>query len=350
MMTNREYRIGIVGASSLVGKELSEELGASSLAASDFVLLDEEDAAGQLTAAADEVAFIQRLEASSFERMDFVFFAGGAEVTKKHWQGARRAGASIVDLTYALEGEKNVLVRAPWIAEVLAGKTQHNVPDLNTPAVVVAHPVAVMLGLVAGRLETKLALSSVAATVMEPASEYGREAMDELHQQTVNLLSFQTLPREQYDAQVSFNLLPELGESAKVKLGPTEQRIRRHYAGLSEGQLPVPAMQMVQAPVFHGYVLSMLVDLGRAASVAEVEAALAGDHIDLVSASSDPPSNLSAAGQEDIMVRVRKDSGEGDKGRRFWIWMAADNLKLTALNAIACATELGRLRPLGKVQ
>jgi len=54
MMTNREYRIGIVGASSLVGKELSEELGASSLAASDFVLLDEEDAAGQLTAAADE--------------------------------------------------------------------------------------------------------------------------------------------------------------------------------------------------------------------------------------------------------------------------------------------------------
>ena len=65
-MTSREYRIGIVGASSLVGKELSEELGASSLAASDFVLLDEEDAAGQLTAAADEVAFIQRLEASIF--------------------------------------------------------------------------------------------------------------------------------------------------------------------------------------------------------------------------------------------------------------------------------------------
>jgi aspartate-semialdehyde dehydrogenase len=356
MMTSREYRIGIVGASSLVGKELSEELGASSLAASDVVLLDEEEAAGQLTAAADEVAFIQRLEASSFERMDFVFFAGGAEVTKKHWQEARRAGASIVDLTYALEGEKNVLVRAPWVAEVLGvaevhgGKTQHNLPDLNTPAVVVAHPVAVMLALVAGRLEAKQALTSVAATVMEPASEYGREAMDELHQQTVNLLSFQTLPREQYDAQVSFNLLPELGEAAKVKLGLTEQRIRRHNADLSEGQLPVPAMQIVQAPVFHGYVLSMLVDLGKAASVAEVEAALAGDHIDLVSASSDPPSNLSAAGQEDIMVRVRKDSGEGDKGTRFWIWMAADNLKLMALNAIACATELGRLRPLGKVQ
>jgi aspartate-semialdehyde dehydrogenase len=349
-MTNREYRIGIVGASSLAGKELSEELGSSSLAASDFVLLDEEDAAGQVTAAADEVAFIQRLEASSFERMDFVFFAGGSAVTKRHWQQARRAGASIVDLTYALEEQKDVLVLAPWVAEVAAGKRPHNLPDLNTPAVVVAHPVAVMLALIAERLQAKLALTSVAATVMEPASEYGREAMDELHQQTVNLLSFQTLPREHYDAQVSFNLLPELGEEAKVKLGVTEQCIRRHYAGLSDGRLPRLALQMVQAPVFHGYVLSMLVELGKTATVGEVEAALVGDHIDLVSAASDPPSNLSAAGQEDIMVRVRKDSGDGEEGTRFWIWLAADNLKLMALNAIACATELGRLRPLGKVQ
>ena len=174
--------------------------------------------------------------------------------------------------------------------------------------------------------------------------------MDELHQQTVNLLSFQSLPREQYDAQVSFNLLPELGESAKVNLGATEQRIRRHYADLSGGQLPVLALQIVQAPVFHGYVLSLLVEFGEPTTVNQVEAALAGDPIDVVSGESDPPSNLSAAGQEDIMVRVRKDSGDGEKGTRFWIWLAADNLKLAALNAIACASELRRLRPLGKVQ
>ena len=347
---DREYRIGIVGASSLVGKELSDELGTSLLAASDFVLLDVEEAAGQVTAAADEVSFIQRLEASSFDKMDFVFFAGDSEVTRKHWQDARRAGASIVDLTYALEAEKDVLVRAPWVAEVLAEKGSQKLPDLNTPAVVAAHPVAVMLALVAGKLRVKLPLTTVAATVMEPASDYGRAAMDELHQQTVNLLSFQTLPREQYDAQVAFNLLPELGESAKVKLKVTEQRIRHHYAGLSDGHLPALALQMVQAPVFHGYVMSLLVELGEAVTVNQVEAALAGDHIDVVGGESDPPSNLSAAGQEDIMVRVRKDSGEEGRGARFWIWLAADNLKLAALNAIACATELRRLRPLGKVQ
>jgi aspartate-semialdehyde dehydrogenase len=96
--------------------------------------------------------------------------------------------------------------------------------------------------------------------------------------------------------------------------------------------------------------MSLLVELGEPVTVKQLEAALAGDHIDVVSGESDPPSNLSAAGQEDIMVLVRKDSGEEGKGARFWIWLAADNLKLAALNAIACATELRRLRPLGKVQ
>jgi aspartate-semialdehyde dehydrogenase len=349
-MANEIYRIGIVGASSLVGKELSDELGDSLLGASDFVLLDEDEAAGQITATGDEASFIQRLEASSFEKMDFVFFASTAEVTKKYWHNARKAGASIVDMTYALAGEKDVPARAPWVGEALAATTQNGQElDLTTPAVVAGHPAAVMLALVAARLQVKLPLKSVAATVMEPASENGRLAMDELHQQTVNLLSFQTLPREQYDAQVAFNILPSLGEAAKVKLAVTERRIREDYAAFSGGLLPPLALQVVQAPVFHGYTVSMLVEAGQSATTEQIEAALVGEHVDVISGESDPPSNLSAAGQEDIMVRVSEDIGS-DGVSRFWLWLAADNLKLAALNAIACAGELRRLRPLGKVQ
>jgi aspartate-semialdehyde dehydrogenase len=280
-----------------------------------------------------------------------VFFAGDAEITKRHWQEARRAGASIVDLTYALEQEKDVLVLSPWVSEALGERVRGgSEPDLRTPAVVAAHPAAVMLGMAAARLSSQMELASLAATVMEPASEHGRAAMDEMHQQTVSLLSFQSLPREQYDAQVSFNLLPTLGDGAKVRLGLTERRIRSEYAGFSNGALPPLALQMVQAPVFHGYVVSLLVELKSPATVAEIEGALAGDHIDVVTGESEPPSNLSAAGQEDIMVRVTGDFGDADRGTRFWLWLAADNLKLAALNAIACAAELRRLRPSGKVQ
>jgi aspartate-semialdehyde dehydrogenase len=344
-MANNIYRIGVVGASSLAGKELADELAESLLGASELELLDDDELAGQITAAGEEAAFIQRIDGSSFDGLDFVFFAGDSAMTRKYWLQARRSGASLIDLTYALEQERDALVRAPWVAEMyVAGSGE---PDLKTPALIAAHPAAVMLALVAARLQMKTKLVSLAATVMEPASEYGRLAMDELHQQTVNLLSFHNLPREQYDAQVSFNLLPSLGEAAKIDLSATRRRIRAHYKALTGAEL---ALELVQAPVFHGYVASVLVELDASASVLDVEAVLNGAHVDVVESESDPPSNLSAAGQEDVMVRVRAATGDEDSATRFWLWLAADNLKLAALNAIACALELRRLRPLGKVQ
>ncbi|MCL2659220.1 MAG: segregation protein B [Acidobacteriaceae bacterium] len=334
-------RIGVVGASSLLGKELIDALNESALAASEFVLLDDEEAAGQIAAAGDEAAVIQPIDETSFDRMDYVFFAGSPETTKKVWKQARHSGASIVDLTSALDHEKDVLVRAPWIA----GNAQPGRdPDLKTSAVVSAHPASLMLALAVARLKAKFPLAGIAATVMTPASEHGRAAMDELHQQTVNLLSFQSLPRELYDAQAAFNLLPVLGEEARIKLDAIEQRIHEQFAALIGGEPPL-MLQMVQAPVFHGYVISAFVELGEPARAEQVEKALAGEHIDVVASDAEPPSNLSAAGRDEIMVRVKSAGASG-----VWLWMAADNLKLAAINAIACACELGKLRPQGKVQ
>jgi aspartate-semialdehyde dehydrogenase len=207
-----------------------------------------------------------------------------------------------------------------------------------------------MLALVAARLQGKLPLTSVAATLMEPASEHGRAAMDELHQQTVSLLSFQNMPKEQYDVQVAFNLVPALGEAAKVRLAATDKRVREHYGVLSAGTLPKLALQVVQAPVFHGYAASVLVEFGEGVTTEQVEAALASEEIELVEDDGDAPSNLTAAGQEEILVRVSRDASDGESSRRVWLWLAADNLKLGARSAISCALELRRLRPSGKVQ
>jgi len=356
-MSDGLYRIAIVGASSLAGKELADELGESLLAASNVTLLDDEEVAGeipgQVSSVGDEAALIQTIEESSFERMDFVFFAGSPDATRKHWDAARMAGASIVDLTGALEGEPGVEVRAPFVRASLGLRAALGHQDFATVAVVAAAPAAVMLALVGERLKAKLPLRSMSATIVEPASQHGREAMDELHQQTVNLLSFQNLPRDQYDAQVAFNVVPTLGDTAKVNLSGAAGRIARHYAFIAP-ELPPLEAQVVHGPVFHGYVASVLVELERDAAVETVEAALEGEGIDVVAEESDPPSNLSAAGQEDIMVLVRSSRPDAAAskaaGRRFWLWIAADNLKLGALNAIACANDLKRVRPRGSVQ
>jgi aspartate-semialdehyde dehydrogenase len=342
-------KIAIVGAGSLRGKELNDALADSPFAGADFLLMDDESELGSLEAVGDEVTFIQRIDADSFRNVDFAFFAGEPELTRKHWQNASHAGASIIDLSGALEGEAGVLVRGP-LADAELSSTASEAPTLETKAVVPAHPVAVTLALLLGRMAQNAPLRSAAATVLEPASEYGRAAMDELHQQTVKLLSFQELPKQVYDTQVAFNTTPSFGEAAKFSLAASESRIRRHFALLAGDRLPEPDLQLLHVPVFHGYGISLAAELSRPTSLDQMEASLAGEHVEVVTADADPPTNLSIAGQPNILVRVRPHHTTDPETTRFRLWAGLDNLRFATLNALACALELKRLRPSGEVQ
>jgi len=341
------YKIAIAGASTLLGRELKEALEESPLATASFVLLDEEAVRGQLDQVGDEITFVHAIEEDSFERVDFTFFCGTEALTRKHWRRALRAGSTVLDLSGALDQETGVLVRAPWLGSEAVS------PDLFTPAVVPAHPAALALALVLDRLQQAAPVRFAAATLLLPASESGRAAMDELHQQTVSLLSFQDMPRAVFDAQVAYNLLTGLGESAVVSLTAVETRIRRHYDALANGRWPALSLQVIHAPVFHGHTFSIAVELERPVAISALEDALSGEHVDLVLEDTDSPSNLAATGQNDVLVRLRPEvegSRQAGETSRLWLWAASDNLRLSAQNAVECALDLRRLRPQGTVQ
>jgi aspartate-semialdehyde dehydrogenase len=339
------YKIAIVGASTLLGKELKDAISDSTLAAATFTLLDDEAAQGQLDQVGDEITFVQAIRAGSFDKVDFSFFCGSEELTRKHWRSALQAGSTVLDLSGARDQEPGVLVRAPWLDgnEVAA--------DLFTPAVAPAHPAAVALALLLERLKPVFP-RFIAATLLAPASEFGRGAMDELHQQTVSLLSFQTLPKAIYDAQAAYNMLSGLGENAQISLLNLEARIHRHYQSLGGGRLPALALQALAAPVFHGHTFSIAIELEHSVEIAALEEALGGDHVDLVLEDTDSPSNLAATGQNDVLVRLRPvlEGRNPTRVTRFWLWAASDNLRLYAQNAVECALELRRIRPQGTVQ
>ena len=340
------YKLAIAGASTLVGRELKDVLSESPLAAADFILLDEEEAQGQLDQVGDEATFLQAIGADAFNHVDFTFFCGTAELTRKHWRQALRSGSTVLDLSGALDQEAGVLIRAPWLG------TEASTADLFTPAVVPAHPAALVLALLLERLQHAAPVRFAGATVLQPASEFGRAAMDELHQQTVSLLSFQGLPRAIYDAQAAYNLLPGLGENATVSLKAAEARICRHYEALTGGRGPVLALQVIHAPVFHGHTFSIVVELERPVPIAALEKTLSSNHVDLVLEDTDSPSNLATTGQNNVLVRLRAEPGapKATEAFRLWLWAASDNLRLNAQNALACALDLRRLRPHGKVQ
>ncbi|HUQ49105.1 MAG TPA: Asd/ArgC dimerization domain-containing protein [Terriglobales bacterium] len=341
-------KVAIVGAASLKGKELKEVLDEKNFPAEDFRLLDDDDAQGQLDVVGDEPTFIQMVARDSFEKVDLTFFACEPEFTRKHWKLAQKGGCAIVDLSYGLEAEKTLRIRSPWIDRELHPNAETAAQlDLETTTVIAAHPAATVLALLMHRLQKSLALRATSATVFEPVSELGKRGMDELHQQTLNLLSFQLMPKEVYDMQIAFNMLSRYGEESKASLEAVEERITRHFQQITRSKVKMPAVQVLQAPTFHAHAISIFIETEQQNSVADVLSALQGDHVVIVSQDEDGPSNVTAAGQDEILVASRADK---INAHGFWIWAAADNLKISALTALECAASLAAARPSGKIQ
>jgi aspartate-semialdehyde dehydrogenase len=279
--------------------------------------------------------------------VDFTFFCGSEDLTRTHWRQALRAGSTVLDLSGALDQETACWCALPgWVLRGLCSRPLYPRCGSGPPR-----------GAGVGAHSGAAATSRAGALCRRHAAAAGQRIwprrLDELHQQTVNLLSFQGLPRAIYDAQAAYNLLGALGENAAVSLSAVEARIRRHYDALAGGRWPALALQVIHAPVFHGQTFSISVELERAVEVSALEEALSGDHVDLVLENTDSPSNLAATGQSDVLVRLRPEVSGGRNPNvtsRLWLWAACDNLRLNAQNAVECALDLRRLRPQGTVQ
>ncbi|HSY14073.1 MAG TPA: Asd/ArgC dimerization domain-containing protein [Verrucomicrobiae bacterium] len=338
------FRVAIIGAATLKGRELKEVLSDRNFPASDIRLLDDEESLGQLQAVGEEPTFIQSVLPEHLDDVDFTFFASDEGFTRDTWQMARRAGSDIIDLSYALEDRPDALLRAPWVEREMG--TARKV-DFSEAPVVTAHPAAIVLALLLLRAQKIGNIVRAIATLFEPASEHGRRGMDELHEQTVNLLSFQQLPKGVFDTQVAFNLLDRYGEKSLPTLATVESRIVRHFRSIVQDKLSVPSLMLLQAPIFHGHAFSLYIELDTPAQIAEMVAAVSGDHVDVLQGGEESPSNVNAAGQEQIQIFVRQDA---QKASGFWLWAASDNLRIAALSAVECAESMIASRPRGKVQ
>lgn len=338
------YRLAIVGAGTLKGKEVAEVLNERNFPSADIKLLDDDESLGQLETVGEEITFIQNVRSEQFQKIDFTFFASDPECTRKNSKTASGAGSAIVDLSYALEDEPNAQVRAPWIERQLG---QPLIPELQPGPAVVAHPAAVVLALLMLRVQKAAEVKRVVAIVFEPASEHGQKGIDELHEQTVNLLSFQQLPTKIFDTQVAFNMVARYGEKSVPALATVEKRVAKHYHRIAGPGAPVPSLLLVQAPIFHGHAFAIHVEIASTADVESIAQVLTGEHMSVAQGIENSPTNVNAAGQGDIQVSIIADANQANA---FWIWAAADNLRIAALTAVECAESIAATRPRGKIQ
>lgn len=165
--------------------------------------------------------------------------------------------------------------------------------------------------------------SPLAAVVLEPASELGRAAMDELHAQAVAVLNFTEMPTERFGRQAVHDLQsPGAGGAAR------EEQLAAQAAALVGEEVPAPSVLLVQAGTFHGTAVA-----ARAAtSAAALERAITGEPR-LGRHGEGGGSVVASIGAASAVVARLRDDGQGAA----WAWITADTLEH---GAVANAVEL----------
>jgi aspartate-semialdehyde dehydrogenase len=310
----RSPNIAVVGSTSLLGKELQEMLEARDFPVGRLTLLETEEYAGLLQEFAGEIQITQVISPEAFDDIDIAFFTCSPEIMRAYVASGARFPELTIDLTQAgLDG-------TVFLEGISDPRTLKSRGYFVNP-----HPAAIVIARTLSRLHPKYGLRSAEVTILEPASERGNAGVDELQEQTVNLLNFQQLTNKVFGGQLAFNILPEQEASER-----TENRIMEQIGVIAGDSFPRPLITAAQMPVFHSHVYSMFVHLVASPSVSELAA-----HLDR---GEELPSPVGVVGTDKIHAgRITADQNNAGA---YSLWLFADNLRIAASNAIQTAEHI----------
>jgi aspartate-semialdehyde dehydrogenase len=141
-----------------------------------------------------------------------------------------------------------------------------------------------------------------------------------------------------FDRQLAFNLLSRLGEEAQERLIDVEEVISSQLRILLEGTCSLPALTLIQAPIFHSHSFSIFVGMDQKLQVSDVERLLDSEKLTVIQTADEPPSPVQVAGSDTIHIGGIKRDFLNPNG--FWFWAVSDNLRLAAINAVAAAESI----------
>lgn len=323
------YRVAIVGASTLQGREIKTILSERSFPVRKMVLMDSDEDMGSLTDYEGEPSVSLAISEGNFEFLDLAFFAGDPSTTLRHAPLAQKASFVMVDLTGAFFRDGKVPL-------YLAGQTRSLRPFrglVSSP-----HSAAISIGVIMKRLSVRHTIRRSSVSIFDPASERGKTGLDELQQQTLSIFSFQKGPQDIFQQQLAFNLLSQLGQGAGQSLIDAEEKIAFQLGALLGGRCPLPALSLIQAPIFHSHSFSVFIEFDRVVSIEQVERDLACKQLTVRKSGDEPPSAVQVAGTDGIQIGGVKRDFLNPQG--IWLWAAADNLRLTAQNAVSAAETI----------
>jgi aspartate-semialdehyde dehydrogenase len=313
------YRLAIINPLTLVGNEIKSILRERAFPFDKVALLDTSgQQAGALTDIGDEPAVVTPASAVELSDADLVFFCGPPEGNREWIEGEN--DYVVVDLSQPTTAEDGKLAIAGVNLESIDGSDR----KLISP-----HPIAIPIALILHEIEKVAKVELCTATVVQPASEFDEQGVDELAKQTVSVLSVQSVPHEIFDRQLAFNLYPALEHR--------EPFIVSQIRAVTDVRAQI-ALLVTQGTIFHGHTFSLFIKTADG-DREKIEAALKQNPAIAFAEGDQQFGTIDAAGKDEVLIAEVREDASIQGG--FWIWAVCDNLRRSsALNAVLVAEKV----------
>ncbi len=334
LKTKKKYVVAVVGATGAVGNEMVITLEERDFPVESLRLFASERSEGKIMEFRDTEIPVETLNDGSFEGIDIALFSAGAERSKIWAPVAAKSGCVVVDNSSQWRMDPEVPLVVPEI----------NPDDLKWHKGIIANPncSTIQMVVVLKPLHDAARIKRVVVTTFQSVSGTGQKAIDELLQQTTDLLNFREVKCNVYPHQIAFNVLPHIDKFLENGYTKEEMKmVNETRKILGDNSIRITATT-VRVPVFRCHSESVNIETERKLTANEVRAVLSEAPGLIVFDAPDKniyPLPIDVDGKDETYVgRIREDESI-ENGINMWI--VADNLrKGAALNAVQIAEKL----------
>ena len=336
---SEKYNIAVVGATGNVGREILKILEERDFPIAQIFCLASSRSKGKKIDFNDQKIIVEDLAEFDFSKAQIGLFSPGSSVSAEYAPKAAKKGCIVIDNTSHFRMNDEVPLVVPEVnADILQDyfndENRSNIianPNCSTIQMVVAlkpiHDVAV--------------INRIVVSTYQSISGAGKEAMDELWEQTKNIYANKNIEKKKFTKQIAFNTIPHIDSFLENGNTKEEQKMIDETKKILDPNIRVSAT-CVRVPVFISHAESINLELDSPMSDEQAKEVLNGfESISVIDHWKDEgyATPVEVAGEDKVYVsRIRQDDTV-DNGLNLWV--VSDNLrKGAALNAVQIAEEI----------
>jgi aspartate-semialdehyde dehydrogenase len=336
LQKKEKYVVAVVGATGAVGTEMIATLEQRQFPVGKLRLFASEKSEGRSLEFKGKKISVETINENSFKGIDIALFSAGAERSKKWAPVAARSGCVVIDNSSQWRMDPEVPLVVPEV----------NPHDLDWHKGIIANPNCSTIQMVVALkpIHDAAKIRRVVVTTFQAVSGTGKKAMDELMQQTADLLNFKNIKCNVYPHQIAFNVLPQIDKFLDNGYTKEEMKmVNETRKIIGDNSIRVTATT-VRVPVFRGHSEALNIETKKKLTANQVRELLAqapGVIVFDAPEKSIYPLPIHCDGKDEVFVgRIREDESI-ENGINMWI--VSDNLrKGAALNAVQIAEVLTR--------